>query len=78
MRDYLPITSLALGQIADVLQVTGPPEQIRRFEELGLRSGARIEVVRAGSPCIVRIGDSRLCLRHDAQVGVLVAPRKTA
>jgi ferrous iron transport protein A len=78
MRESLPITMLAAGQVAEVLQLVGPAESVRRFEELGLRTGARIEIVRAGSPCIIRIGDSRLCFREDAQVSVLVLPRKTA
>lgn len=78
MRDLLPITLLTRGQVAEVQQLVGPPEQVRRLEELGLRNGARIEVVRGGSPCIIRIGDSRICFRDDAQVHVLVAPRKTA
>jgi ferrous iron transport protein A len=78
MRESLPITLLAAGQVAEIQQLVGPPEIIHRFEELGLRAGARIEVVRAGSPCIIRVGDSRLCIREDAQVRVLVAPRKTA
>ena len=78
MREFLPITLLAAGQVAEVSQLIGPPESIRRFEELGLRTGAHIEIVRAGSPCIIRVGESRLCVREDAQVRILVAPRKTA
>ena len=78
MRDFLPITLLACGQVAEVQQLVGPSEHVRRLEELGLRSGARIEMVRGGSPCIIRIGDSRICFRDDAQVRVLVAPRKSA
>jgi Fe2+ transport system protein FeoA len=78
MRESLPISLLAAGQVADVLQLVGPHEHVRRLEELGLRSGVRIEIVRAGAPCIIRVGDSRLCLREDTQVSVLVLPRKTA
>jgi ferrous iron transport protein A len=78
MREFLPITLLAAGQVAEIRQLIGPPEHVRRFEELGLRVGVRIEIVRAGSPCIIRVGDSRLCFREDAHVQVLVAPRKTA
>jgi ferrous iron transport protein A len=78
MRESMPITLLAAGQVAEVSQLVGPPESIRRFEELGLRTGAHIEIVRAGSPCIIRVGESRLCVREDAQVRILVAPRKTA
>jgi ferrous iron transport protein A len=78
MRESIPLTHLAAGQVGEIQQLVGPPERIRRLEELGLRAGARIEIVRAGSPCIIRIGESRLCFREDAQVSVFVAPRKTA
>jgi ferrous iron transport protein A len=78
MRDFLPLTLLAAGQVAEVSQLIGPPESIRRFEELGLRVGARIEIARAGSPCIILVGESRLCVREDAEVRIFVAPRKTA
>ena len=78
MRESVPITLLAAGQVAEIQQLVGSPDRVRRFEELGLRAGARIEIVRAGSPCIIRVGDSRLCLREDTQVRVLAAPRKTA
>jgi ferrous iron transport protein A len=78
MCEFVPITLLAAGQVAEVSQLVGPPERIRRFEELGLRVGTHIEIVRAGSPCIIRVGESRLCVREDAEVRILVAPRKTA
>jgi ferrous iron transport protein A len=78
MREFLSITLLAAGQVAEIRQLIGPPDHVRRFEELGLRAGVRIEIVRGGSPCIIRVGDSRLCFREDSQVQVLVAPRKTA
>jgi Fe2+ transport system protein FeoA len=43
------------------------------LHELGLHAGARIEVVQSGTPCIVRIGGSKLCLREGADVTVLVS-----
>lgn len=74
----IPITQLRPGEIADVAQVVGSPEQVRRLEELGFRDGVRLEIVRGGSPCIVRIGETRLCFRHDELIRVFVTPRKTA
>jgi Fe2+ transport system protein FeoA len=37
-----------------------------------------LEIVCGGSPCIVRVGGAKLCLRHDELLRVLVTPRKTA
>src|SRR3990172_2873137 len=55
MPELVPISLLSAGQVAEVRQVVGPPEQVRRLEELGLRDGAVLEMVRSGSPCIVRV-----------------------
>jgi Fe2+ transport system protein FeoA len=74
----LPITQLRRGESAEISQVLGTPEQVRRMEELGLRGGVHLEVVQNGSPCIVRVGGAKLCFRHDELLSVLVTPRKTA
>lgn len=74
----VPLSHLRRGEIADVSHLVGSNEQVRRIEELGLRDGARIEVVRGGSPCIVRVAGATLCIRDDEQLRVLVTPRKTA
>jgi len=73
-----PITALRRGEVAEIAQLIGSPEHIRRLEELGLRGGTRLEIIRAGSPCIVRIGGTTLCFRDDELLRVLVSPRKTA
>lgn len=78
MHDALPITQLRRGEVAEVAQIAGSSEQIRRLEELGIRAGVHMEVVQSGSPCIVRIGSSKLCFRHDELTRVLVIRRKTA
>lgn len=78
MPELVPVTLLHSGQIAEVGQLVGPPEQVRRLEELGLRTGVRLEMVRSGSPCIVRIDGSTLCFRDDETLRVLVSARKTA
>ena len=76
--DSIPIAQLRRGEVAEISQVLGSPEQVRRLEELGLRGGARLEIVRGGSPCIVRVAGTTLCFRHDELVRVMVTPRKTA
>jgi ferrous iron transport protein A len=78
MTDGIPLTLLRRGEVANVQQLVGAPELVRRLHELGVRSGALIEIVRGGSPCIIRVEGTTLCFRHDEQVRVLVSPRKTA
>jgi Fe2+ transport system protein FeoA len=76
--EVIPITHLRRGEVAEISQVLGTAEQVRRLEELGLRGGVHLEIVQSGSPCIVRIGGAKLCFRHDELLRVLVTPRKTA
>ena len=78
MTEQIPMNLLRRGEVASISQLVGEPETIRRLHELGLQHGARIEILRGGSPCIVRVNDSTICFRHDEQVRVLVSPRKTA
>jgi ferrous iron transport protein A len=76
--EAIPISQFRPGEVAEIAQVVGSTDQVRRLEELGLRSGARLEIVRGGSPCIVRLGGTTLCFRHDDLLRVFVKPRKTA
>jgi ferrous iron transport protein A len=74
----IPIYALRPGEIAEIHEIVGPTEHVRRLEELGLRSGSVLEMVRSGSPCIIRVGGSKLCIRHDELLRVMVAPRMSA
>jgi ferrous iron transport protein A len=74
----VPVTALRRGDIAEIAQLVGAAEQVRRLEELGLRGGVRLEIVRGGSPCIVRVAGTTLCFRDDDLLRVLVKPRKSA
>jgi ferrous iron transport protein A len=78
MHDLIPLAALRSGEYAEVRKIVGHQEQVRRLEELGVRDGAVLEMVRAGTPCIVRIGASKLCFRDGELLSVLVALRKSA
>jgi len=78
MNRPIPLAVLRSGEVAEIHQVVGSAEHVRRLEELGLRSGSMLEMVRSGSPCIIRVGGSKLCIRDEESLRVLVAPRKTA
>ena len=78
MHNWLTLDLLARGEVAEVAELVGPPEHLRRLAELGVRHGARLEVLCSGSPCIVRVGGSTLCLRDDERVRIFVTTRKTA
>lgn len=68
----IPIHLLAAGQQAIIGAVLGTAEQVHRLTELGLRDGAAVEMVRPGSPCIIRLAGQQFCFRGDDLLRVLV------
>jgi Fe2+ transport system protein FeoA len=63
---------MSAGEVANVAEILGRPEQVHRLQELGLRRGVLIEMVQPGSPCIIRFGGQKLCFRGDELMSVLV------
>ena len=72
VHNLIPLSSLTAGECAHIDQITGRPDEVHRLEELGLRSGAMIEMVQSGSPCIIRLAGHKLCFRADELLSVLV------
>lgn len=72
MDDLIPLHLLAAGQLAQVEFVAGAADHVHRLHELGLCHGTQIEMIRAGVPCIIRLGENKLCLRGDELTTVLV------
>ncbi|NLE39012.1 MAG: ferrous iron transport protein A [Pirellulaceae bacterium] len=68
------LKNLLPGQFGEVFRLEGRPEDVHRLEEFGLGRGTRIEMFRAGNPCIVRMGSNKFCLRLDRALDVLVRP----
>lgn len=74
----IPLDRLPAGHHARVSAVLGPPDHVHRLAEIGLSPGCQLEMIRPGCPCIVRLGDTRLCLRCDDALRVLVGPGHAA
>ena len=74
VSDIIPLSLLPPGTTALVSELSGCQETIHRLQELGLRGGTQIEMVQAGSPCIIRLGGSKLCFRTSELMNVLVCP----
>ena len=72
MDDAIPLHFVAAGNSATVIHVEGQPEDVQRLAELGVCCGKALEVLQGGSPCIVQLDGSRLCLRYDQECHVLV------
>jgi len=78
VQELIPLRALLPGQLAEVRQVVGQAHEVRRLHELGLRDGIQLEMVRSGTPCIVRLGSNTLCFRDVEALQVLVMPRMSA
>ncbi|MBY0526847.1 MAG: ferrous iron transport protein A [Gemmataceae bacterium] len=72
--ELLPLELLATGEQADVVEVAGSPSWVSRLAELGIRAGTRVQVLRSGSPCILLVGGSRLSLRGEQAMQIMVQP----
>jgi len=72
MPDLLPLEMLDRDAWADVAEVHGEHHWVSRLAELGLRTGCRLRVLQPGRPCLLQVGECRLCLRGDACGQILV------
>jgi ferrous iron transport protein A len=70
----IPLDRLANGQRGVIADVVGRSEHVQRLKELGLRQGVELEMIRAGSPCMVRLQGHTLCIRGSELLNVLVGP----
>ena len=70
----MPLELVNPGDWADVAAINGEPSWIGRMAELGVRIGSRLQVLQSGSPCLLKIGDSRLSLRPALGTEILVQP----
>lgn len=68
----VPLESMTTGEHGVVHTLDGAPDFVVRLEEMGLREGTAIQMVRSGSPCILAVNDHRLSLRFDNKATVLV------
>ncbi len=68
----LPLSMLSSGDRGEICSVLCDSRHSRRLQELGFRPGVEIEIVQAGSPCIVRMGESKVCFRDDDLSSILV------
>jgi len=70
----LPLDMLRRGERAEISEVNGDAQTVRRMAEMGIRAGCRVEMVQDGSPCLLNVGGCRLCLRADSLAQVMVSP----
>ncbi|MFO0891893.1 MAG: ferrous iron transport protein A [Isosphaeraceae bacterium] len=70
--DLVPLSLLRAGEHGRVGRLHGSGETVHRLREMGLHDGAPVQMVRPGSPCIIRLRGRRLGFRMDDVAHVLV------
>lgn len=70
--NVVPLESLLPGQTARIARITGASDDVHRLEEFGLYGGMRLQMFRAGNPCIVRLSGGKVCLRPQQRLHILV------
>jgi ferrous iron transport protein A len=72
MMQVLPLELLQTGERGAIHDLEGEPEFVHRLEEMGLRRGATVEMLRPGSPCILAVDHHRLSFRPEPSTTILV------
>jgi ferrous iron transport protein A len=72
LMPVVPLENMSTGEEGRVYSLEGSAELVVRLQEMGLREGAAVRMVRAGSPCILAVNNQRLSLRFDGNATVLV------
>lgn len=67
-----PLNQMRPGEQGLVVENTGSSLQAARLAELGLTSGESVAILQGGSPMLLRIGESRFCVRADEAAHVAV------
>lgn len=69
-RSGLFVDGLRTGELAEVVALAGG--SARRLAEVGFVPGARLEMLRTGDPCIVRVDRARMGLGAGLQRDILI------
>jgi Fe2+ transport system protein FeoA len=70
----VPLERLKIGESARIGRINGRLDHVHRLRELGLGDGTLVEMYQPGNPCIIRTAGSKVCIRADALLSILVKP----
>ena len=69
----VPLDLMKAGESASIVELTGDSSTVHRLQEMGLRTGAVIRMLKPGAPCVVALDGKRLSLRLNGLLDILVA-----
>ncbi len=70
--DLVPLDLMKAGESAAIAEMSGETDQVHRLQEMGLRSGAVIRMLKPGAPCVVALDGKRLSLRLSGMLDIFV------
>jgi len=70
--EMVPLSVLRAGQTGSVGEVLGNVDLVHRLREMGFYHGAKVQMIRRGSPCIIGLAGQRLGFRGDELARILV------
>lgn len=74
----ISLTDCAEGDEVCVVGIDGDSPISARLRVLGVMAGVPVRIARAGSPLILEVGETRLCLRANEAEHVRVCPVELA
>lgn len=72
MQQVVPLQLLGAGERGRVHDIDGQGHLVARLEEMGLRHGVEVHMLRPGSPCIIAVNNHRFSFRGDEAAVVLI------
>lgn len=66
------LSALRKGECGIVCSITAEPRLAKRLADMGFVGGSRVDMVRPGRPCLVRVNGTRVGLGRGSQEHVLV------
>jgi Fe2+ transport system protein FeoA len=68
----MPLDMLQTGDRGEIAEVSGDSAWVRRLAELGIKQGQCFNVLQSGTPCLLDVDGTRLCLRGGECSRILV------
>ena len=72
LGEVVPLDFLRADEVARIVELVGDCKHVHRLEEMGLREGTVIRMVRPGAPCLLALDGKRISLRLDDPMDILV------
>lgn len=68
----IPLDLLQASECGRVVEMVASEEWLHRLQELGLREGVIVRMVKTGEPCIIAVDGHRFTYRCDPSTMILV------